>query len=279
MISFRLRAFTVAALAAVVCTAPAQFVHETVSPFTTRWPWIQRVPGQVVYETVSSYHNVRVVDADETRTMYYDDTRESRMSLLDPNTGHLEYTEYFHMVWLWNADIRDVLMLGLGGGSTQRTFTHYYPDVTVSSVEIDPAVGEAAKRFFHYAESDRQKLYLMDGRMFLRRSTEKYDAIILDAFTQGRYGASIPAHLVTREFFELSKAHLTPNGVLAYNVMSTLRGCNADIAGADSSYKGPYVSDAIRRPGTKPGERRQNESGMLANRSGPSSSGQLNLTL
>jgi hypothetical protein len=33
---------------------------------------------------------------------------------------------------------------------------------------------------------------------------------------------------------------------------------------ADSAYKGPYVSDAIRRTGIKPGERRQNEAALLA---------------
>jgi hypothetical protein len=48
---------------------------------------------------------------------------------------------------------------------------------------------------------------------------------------------------------------------------------------ADSAYKGPYVSDAIRRAGMKPGERRQNEATMLTRRPGPSSSGHLNLSL
>jgi len=37
-----------------------------------------------------------------------------------------------------------------------------------------------------------------------------------------------------------------------------------DVAGADSAYMGPHVSDTIRRPGTNPGERRQNEAAMLA---------------
>jgi hypothetical protein len=33
---------------------------------------------------------------------------------------------------------------------------------------------------------------------------------------------------------------------------------------ANSAYKGPYVSDAIRRTVMKPGERRQNQATMLA---------------
>ncbi len=73
------------------------------------------------------------------------------------------------------------------------------------------------------------------------------------------------------------------NGVLQTYTWARIHRCpnshsSASSASADSA-KGPYVSDAIRRAGMKLGERRQNESGMLANRSGPSSSGQLNLTL
>lgn len=38
----------------------------------------------------------------------------------------------------------------------------------------------------------------------------------------------------------------------------------AVLVGADSAYNAPYVSDANRRAGIKPGERRQNQATMLA---------------
>jgi spermidine synthase len=68
--------------------------------------------------------------------------------------------------------------------------------------------------------------------MFLRRSPERYDLIILDAYVQGRYGSAIPQHLATKEFYELARDHLTTNGVVAYNVIGTLNGWRADIVGA-----------------------------------------------
>jgi spermidine synthase len=189
--------------------------------------------GDIIYETTSPYHHIRVWDnADGDRILLFDDTWESKMNLKDPNTGQFEYTEYFHLVWLWNQQIKSVLMLGLGGGSTQRTFVHYYPDVKFETVEIDPVVAQVAKDYFHYTLNDRQKLDVLDGRMFLRGSKDKYDAILLDAYTQGRYGASIPPHLVTKEFFQVVRDHLNPNGVLAYNVISTLREWNTDIVSA-----------------------------------------------
>ena len=68
--------------------------------------------------------------------------------------------------------------------------------------------------------------------MFLRRSTARYDLIVLDAYVSGRYGSSIPQHLATKEFFELVHDHLTTNGVAAYNVIGTVNGWHAGIVGA-----------------------------------------------
>ena len=186
----------------------------------------------VVFEVTSPYHHIRVVDQAGFRTLCFDDASESQISLQSPLMGHFEYTEYFHMAWLWNARLTNVLMIGLGGGTTQHAFEHYYPGVTVQSVEIDPSVVQVAKEYFNFKESKRQKVITEDGRMFLRRSSERYDVIILDAYVQGRYGSAIPQHLATKEFFELARDHLSTNGVVAYNVIGTVSDWRADIVGA-----------------------------------------------
>jgi spermidine synthase len=186
----------------------------------------------IVFELTSPYHHIRVTDEQGIRTLSFDGSRETRMSLLDPSKGHFEYTEYFHMPWLWHESITNVLMIGLGGGSTQRAFQRHHPGVTVETVEIDPAVYQVAQRFFQLQESPTLKVRIADGRVYLRRSDRHYDLIIMDAYTAGRYGSFIPYHLVTEEFFRLANDHLTTNGVLAYNVIGTLQGWRADILGA-----------------------------------------------
>ena len=124
-------------------------------------------------------------------------------------------------------------MIGLGGGSTQRAFERYYPDVTIQSVEIDPVVVQVAKNYFGFRESERQQVSVADGRMYLRRSQARYDLIILDAYVQGRYGSSIPQHLATKEFFELARDHLNKtNGIVAYNVIGNIHGWRANVVGA-----------------------------------------------
>jgi len=179
-----------------------------------------------VFTGTSPYHNIAVTDSDGYRMLLFDDTHESRMEVRNPYAGQYEYTDYFQMIWLWKPDVKNILMLGLGGGSTQKAMVHYHPEVKMETAEIDPMVADVAQKYFAYKLDDRQKLNVIDGRQFLRRAPEKYDAILMDAYTQGRYGASIPYELVTKEFFEIARDHLAPDGVLAYNVITILKGFN-----------------------------------------------------
>jgi len=162
----------------------------------------------------------------------FDGTSETRMSLTNHLMGHFEYTEYFHLPWLWNTQLSNVLMIGLGGASVQRSFAHYYPQVRLETVGIDAMVVQVAKDYFGFKESPTQRVQTEDGRVYLRRSQSSYDLIIADAYVKGRYGSSIPYHLATREFFELAKARLTTNGMMAYNVIGTMEGWKKDILGA-----------------------------------------------
>jgi spermidine synthase len=178
--------------------------------------------AEVIYETTSAYHHIIVTDYQGLRTLYFDNALESRMSLSDPLKGHFEYTEFFHLPWLWNERITNVLMIGLGGGSVARAYQHYHTNVLFEVVELDPKVVKVAKDFFFLKESPTLRVEVGDGRIHLRRSRRKYDLIILDAYTANRYGSFIPYSLATKEFFALASDHLTDNGVLAYNVIATL---------------------------------------------------------
>lgn len=186
----------------------------------------------VVFDKFSAYHHIQVLDAGGIRTLSFNGSQETRMSLANPLRGHFEYTEYFHVPWVWNRNVQRVLMLGLGGGSSQRSFQHYHTNVLVETVELDPMVVKIAKDFFHVKESPRHKIYVSDGRVFLKRTTNTYDAIIMDAYSTSRYGSSLPPHLTTKEFFTLISERLSTNGVLAYNVIGQLQGWRADTMGA-----------------------------------------------
>ena len=191
----------------------------------------QPAAAELLFERTSAYHNIRVVDDQGIRTLSFDGSWETRMTLQNPLQGHFEYTEYFHMPWIW-LNLSNVLMIGLGGGSTQRSYQHYYPDVMIDTVEIDPTVVRVARDFFAVSNSATHRIHTADGRVFLRRSTNRYDAILVDAYTENRYGSFLPRHLVTKEFFQIANDHLSTNGVLAYNVIGQIYGERANLLGA-----------------------------------------------
>ena len=188
----------------------------------------------VQFEKSSAYHHIQVYDEDGMRTLSFNGSWETTMSLDDPLAGHFEYTEYFQMPWLWNHNIQRVLMVGLGGGSTPRAYLHYYPKVKMETVEIDPTVVEVAQKYFHVPQNTNHVIHVEDARVFLRRTTNKYDVILMDAYSTTRYGSSLPPHLTTREFFEIANNRLTTNGVFAYNVIGqvTSGGFRTEVMGA-----------------------------------------------
>ena len=61
----------------------------------------QPAAAELIFERTSAYHNIRVFDEQGVRTLSFDGTFETRMSLQNPLQGHFEYTEYFHMPWIW----------------------------------------------------------------------------------------------------------------------------------------------------------------------------------
>lgn len=174
--------------------------------------------NEVLLERDSSFHHVQVVDHNRFRTLLFDRTRQSRMSLDDPDGAGFDYVHYFHVPMLLNPSAKRALFIGLGGGTAPKQFLSAYPDIVMDAVDIDPLVLEVARDYFNVKEGPRLRLHVEDGRAFVKRSTEKYDIIAIDAYTTNRYGATIPAHLATREFFRECAEKLTENGMIVYNV-------------------------------------------------------------
>lgn len=189
--------------------------------------------GQVRNRVTSRYNQITVEDQGGYRLLRFNGSMETRMWLGDHLRGHFEYTEYFQLPLLWNPRAKRVMIMGLGGGSAQRAFAAFYPDVHVDTVELDPVVARVAKQYFKVKEGQRHKIHISDGRNFLRLNKQiKYDAIIMDAYTSNLYGSHIPFHLATKEFFQIVSARLTDNGVLAYNVIGSYQNFRADIVGS-----------------------------------------------
>ena len=177
-------------------------------------------PQGLRFERDTVYHRITVNDEAGVRYLRLDAYWQSGMDLADPRRTVFPYSDYLHLPLVFRPDARRVLFVGLGGGAAPRRYHEDYAQMTIDVVEIDPAVIDASRRYFGVPRDARMRLVAQDGRLFVSRALDRYDVIILDAFLID----TIPFHLATREFFETVRAHLTPGGVLASNVIGALDG-------------------------------------------------------
>jgi len=140
--------------------------------------------------------------------------RESAVDLNDKSRLIVPYTAFIGASAIFHHSPKSVLMIGLGGGGFNQFFEKAFPSATLESVELDPQVLALAQKYLGFRPTERDKVVVLDGRMFLRHSKATYDWIILDAFR----GGFVPPHLKTVEFYKLAQAHLTPDGLFVANV-------------------------------------------------------------
>jgi spermidine synthase len=116
-----------------------------------------------------------------------------------------------------------VLIIGSGAGR-EVLEALYFGASSITAVEINPIINDIVTKRMgeHWGglfEQPEVRLATEDGRSFVRRSKEKYDAIIAvntmsdAALTSGALGLS-DSYVMTREAFEDYWNHLTPNGRL-----------------------------------------------------------------
>ena len=106
-----------------------------------------------------------------------------------------------------------VLAIGAGGFTFGRGRPEHLAEIVY--VDVDDRLDEVADAFL--GSLARSGAYAaMDGRAYLLRRGEAFDAIVLDAYADR---TTVPAHLVTREFFALARARLADGGRLYVNLV------------------------------------------------------------
>ncbi len=171
-------------------------------------------PG-VVYSAESLHNIIRVEDAGDWRYLYLNYTEGAQTVMAKKRLLTGGYYDFFLLGPHING-AKSVLFLGAAGGTALRQLVGVYPDLEVTGVELDPAVIAVAKRYFGLAGLPRLRLVADDARWHLSRSTRRYDMIAIDLYVTGH----IPFFTTTREFFELVRQRLEPDGLLMMNILA-----------------------------------------------------------
>lgn len=179
----------------------------------------------VLFRADTQYHRITVTEDAEARHLRFDRSHQSALRLDDPYASVIRYPDYMHLALALKPDAQRVLVCGLGGGAITKRFWRDYPEMRIDTVEIDPVVVDVARRYFWLPEDERLRVFVDDARRYVQRTRETYDVVIVDAY----YADALPAHLTTEEFFREAKAVMSPDGVLAYNVISAPAGPRSEL--------------------------------------------------
>ena len=128
----------------------------------------------------------------------------------------LRYKAIIGMLPLFQPTAASALLIGLGGGHVARDFNAR--GIKTDTVEIDPAVADAALRYFDFRPDGA--FIVGDARYEIKGLDKRYDFIIHDCFT----GGSEPTHLLSREMLQELAARLDDQGILAVNYVGFTEG-------------------------------------------------------
>ncbi|MEE8241248.1 MAG: fused MFS/spermidine synthase [Nitrospirales bacterium] len=194
------------------------------------WLALHPIPvlPEPVYQEDSPYQQVRVRDDDLWRYLVLDRTFHAIMWRVDPIPLYLPYSQLFVAALALPPDPTRALIMGQGGGSVAKWLAHYWPELEVDIVEVDPSVVRVAEEYFGYTPPPRHRVYVNDARVFLREAEGLYDVIWVDVFARHM----IPFHLTTQEFFSDLRSRLHPEGVVVVNLASSGEGPDRERAQA-----------------------------------------------
>jgi len=161
----------------------------------------------------SAYGDLVVSDRDGVRYLFLNGVQQGSM------IGDVSYAKYAYgleRLATVKGVPKTVLIWGLGPGVYARAMAEAGSKVTV--IEIDPMSEKVAREYFGLPASVR--VIIGDARTETSRLTEKYDVIVLDAFS----GDSPPFHLLTSEAFADLKRRLAPDGLVVANIVGGVSG-------------------------------------------------------
>ena len=205
---------------------------------------------RVIHREKSMYRNILVTQQGDRRCLAFSVKRERRnqtcMNVKHPGKIVFPYVRMTFAGLMANPDPKNMLMIGLGGGTIASVLMEIYPDLKMDLVEVDEAVVKVAHEFFDFKATGNANVLTLDGRVFARRAlvdNQKYDLIILDAYN----GDYIPEHLMTREFLTDVKALLTDNGIVVANTFAVSKLYDHESVTYREVF-GPFIN--LKMPGT-----------------------------
>lgn len=175
--------------------------------FFSRWRIHKRVAKQGQVE-VSERNGIR-------RLHLGGDTVQSAMRVSMPDALEIAYTRSMMAFLLFQTRTAEILMIGLGGGSTAKWLYRQLPAARITVVEINPEVIPVAHNYF-YLPTDPERLPILvgEGAEYIAQHPHACDALLVDGYDE----VALAPSLATAKFFTDCRLALKPHGVFVMNL-------------------------------------------------------------
>jgi len=162
---------------------------------------------------------------------------QSAMRLDDPFALALDYTRCMMAFLLFQPQPRDVVMIGLGGGSLAKFIHRHLRRARVRAIECDARVVQAARSHFALPADDaRLSIDIGDGAQALE--PQSCDVLMVDGFEDE---AQAPA-LASQDFYDAAYLALRAGGVLVVNFMNDDPEFDRRLQGLEHSFGGAVLA-------------------------------------
>jgi len=170
---------------------------------------------------------------------------QSGMRLDAPWELEFAYTRYMMAFLLFLPEPREILVLGLGGGSLVKYCHRQLPRARLTAVEIDPHVIAFRDEFRVPPDGERLQVRLGDAADHVARADPTADVILADAFDRDGAAPSLGGG----DFYGNARASLTQRGVLVVNLVGEDRRRMAHLERIHAAFAGNVILVPVEEDG------------------------------
>ena len=175
--------------------------------------------GLLIHQSHDDEGVLEVVERSGVRSLHFGTPpRQSSMRLSEPYNLELVYARAMSSWLLFKEQPKNILLIGLGGGSLAKHILHHISDCHIDAVEYRNSVVKIARSHFGLPFDNRLKIIIGDGTHYVYTHQEShqqtYDLILIDAFDH----EGVADGVCSESFFKNCYNLLKPDGMFVANL-------------------------------------------------------------
>lgn len=200
-------------------------------------------PPKVIFETESQYNGkITITEWGHTRKLIVDQVLQS-INYDSPICERLYWGKVINILKEHEPDFKNLLLLGLGGGTLINLLSRNFSEANLISVELDPVMVDIANDYFGIKDLPNHRVIVSDAMKVVVDPTEfdiqphTFQVLIVDIYI----GSNFPDLGKSGNFISALKKLVAPRGLIIFNRIYTEQ--HQDDVNIFIDYVSQFISD------------------------------------